>query len=206
MHQHSHQSNIIDKHSKDFPLFIEFFRSQKVPPFLTDLPKKEEYSGHVRRLMGGKLIGAIQKALRFLVISTHQKKRGSRTDKWHDLRLKSFACHSSIQGIKYECNLLFKEFIFLRVLRNILLHVNQQPQHDYVFSLLIQMQMSIVRNNLVQSVAIYTLVLQQSCIDEFIQFVGGTSRHGKRRLFRKTLRFWRKHRKRIQRLACRWCQ
>src|SRR5690348_7072829 len=114
MHQYSHQSAIVDKHDKDFALCIEFLRSQKVPPFLTDLPQKEEDGGHVRRLMGGisKLIGAIQKALCLLVISTHQEKWGSRTDEWHDLRLKGFASHNFIQSIKYERDLLFQEFVF----------------------------------------------------------------------------------------------
>src|SRR5436305_592174 len=90
------------------------------------------------------------------------------------------------------------------MLAHILLHICKQSQYDGLFGLFPEMQMSIIGDRAMQSVAVVStlLVFQQSSVHEFIQLAGSTRRYAKCCFFRKTLRFGWKDRERIECLTC----
>src|SRR5436305_13343532 len=89
------------------------------------------------------------------------------------------------------------------MLAHILLHVCKQPQYDGLFGLFPEMQMTMIGDRAMQSVALIgtLLVFQQSRVHEFIQLAGSTRRNAKCRFFRKTLRFVWQDRERIEYLT-----
>src|SRR5437667_10265479 len=92
-------------------LTILFLCQDQVPLLLTDLSTDEEHRGHIRGRMIGKSVCSFQKALCFLVISTHHEKRCRRANKRDDLSFIGFARYSPIQSIKDERDLLFEKLI-----------------------------------------------------------------------------------------------
>src|SRR5437762_8103934 len=75
-----------------------------------------------------------------------------------------------------------------------------------MFSRRVKLNLGIIADDLMESVTIFSLDFDQSCIEQFIKGVRGTGGDCKRCFFRKTLWFWGEDGECIEGLPCQRCQ